>query len=719
MNICFDEVTKIFYLDTRHTTYAFFVNELFTLEHLYYGASIPHDDLRGICFRRPYSFAPYERRVGDCVSPDIFLQELPAANAGDYRAYALSLLDENGKYGCRMHYVSHAVYAGRRDMAELPCARGEGADSLEIVLKNKAETVEVRLIYVVWAEEDVIAKHIEIKNCCDREIHVLKAAAGVDLWGSDFDLVELYGTYHCERADVQRTPVKRGMQGSFSNKGASGHESNPFFALCAHNADENRGEVYGFNLMYSGNFKNEVQRDKNGNIRIVSGVSDYEFDWLLAPDETFCAPEVVMTFSESGLGGMSRNFHDFIRRHVIDPRFAFSSRPILLNTWEAFGFDIDEERILSLADRAKEIGAELLVVDDGWFRSSETEGLGDFCVCREKFPSGLGVLAEKVRAKGLRFGLWVEPEMVSRSSNLYQTHREWVICSDDVKYLGRSQLVLDMGNPAVIEYLYDRLCLILDEVRPDYLKWDMNRYISEAGSLLPVPQGEVMHRYVLGVYLLFRLITKRYPELLIETCAGGGGRFDLGMLYFSPQIWTSDNTDPFTRTDIQLGTSLAYPPSCMGSHLTRARVTGLNASEDFRYTAASFGLYGYELDPTELSAPERRRLSEFSRQYREEEAFVLKGDFYRLIGHGSGNFAAYLQVTKDKSRALFTLIQFLFVEEERSKIVRMRGLDTQARYRCSLDGKIYSGSVLMNLGLRIGDMEHQSGKAVRILFERV
>ena len=390
-----------------------------------------------------------------------------------------------------------------------------------------------------------------------------------------------------------------------------------------------------------------------------------------------------------------------------------------MNTWEAFYFDIGEEKVLDMADSAREMGAELLVVDDGWFRDNDQEGLGDWKVSEEKFPSGLKSLSDKLHRKGLGFGLWFEPEMVSLNSELYRKHPEWALGTCDEQYLGRGQLVLDMGNSDVVDYLFSRICACLDGVKIEYIKWDMNRYISESGSFHTANQGEVFHRHMLGVYELLRRVTERYPDILVETCAGGGGRFDLGMLYYSPQIWTSDNTDPFVRTDIQLGTSIAYPNSAISCHYTAAKVTGLCANTKFRYASAAFGPYGYELDPRTLSLEKRLRMKELTEELLAGENLMLQGDLYRLIHHEKGNFAAYMQVAKDKSRAVLTFVQYFYTAMEQTKVVRLKGLDRKGCYRCSLDGKEYHGDTLMHVGIRIPELMNKSGKAVRIFFERM
>lgn len=686
---------------------------------MYYGASVPEEDLRHLCPRQEYSFAPYSRATGPVVSPAVFFQELPTENSGDYRVCALALTDGQGQYGTRLRYVSHVVTQGRKALQGLPCAGGEGAESLEVLLADESGELEVRLYYVTYAVEDVLTRYMEIRNGGSGVIRIRKAGTALDLPGRDYELLELFGAYHHERAVVQRTPLKYGKQGSFSHKGASGHETNPFLALCRRGTTEDWGEAYGVNLVYSGNFENEVEVDKTGNTRLVTGISGYGFEWALEPGEIFTAPEAVFTYSAEGLGAMSRQFHDFIRRHIVPARFAFSHRPVVVNTWEAFGFAVDEEKILRLAAGAKELGAELLVLDDGWFRDDDSRGLGDWQVSEKKFPSGFPWLSARLHEMGLQFGLWFEPEMVNEDSGLYREHPDWVIGTDSERYLGRGQLVLDMGNPAVVDYLFSCLCRCLDDVAVEYIKWDMNRYISEAGSVFADNQGEVFHRYILGVYELLNRVTRRYPQILLESCAGGGGRFDLGMLCYAPQIWASDNTDPFVRTEIQLGTSLGYPNSVISSHFTAARVSGLNADMDFRFACAAFGVYGYELDPGALTAGRRRELREFTKEQAAWEELVLNGDLYRLLNRDGGNFAACMLVAKDRSRAVLTLVQYFYTAMEQTKRLRLRGLDRDGFYRCSLDGRVYRGAVLMNAGLRITGLVNGSGRAVRALLWRV
>lgn len=718
MSIIYRDEIKSFYLNTKNTTYAFFVNELGVLEHLYYGKALAADDLRHAASRRVYSFTPYRESVGNSVSPDSYLQEFPTANSGDYRIHAFSVKDGEGYFGARVSYRGHEVYSGRKPIDGLPFSRGKGAETLEIVLQNQSGELEVRLYYVVYAELDVIARYAEAVNRSDRSIELLKAGVAFDFYGHDFDCINLYGMYYCERSIVNRYPIHYGMQGNYSTKGASGHETNPFFALCEHNATEDSGEVYGFNFIYSGNFSNEIQVDKTGNTRAVIGIADEGFEWVLNPEESLTTPETIVTYTDCGIGAMSRNMHDFIREEILPPEFAYAHRPVVLNTWEAFYFDIDVKRVTEVGKRAKEMGAELVVIDDGWFRNNDREGLGDWKILREKFPNGIKEASDILHDQGLALGLWFEPEMISERSELYEAHPEWVMGTREEKYLSRNQMVLDMGNPEVVDYLTERIVDCLDGVRIEYMKWDMNRYISEAGSATLPNQGEVFHRYMLGVYELLGRIRKRYPQMLIEGCAGGGGRFDLGMLYYSPQIWTSDNTDPYHRTDIQTGTSLAYPASALSCHYTNSKDSGFVADSDFRFASAAYGSYGYEMDPTAISAEERERLAKLTEEQRRNEDLVLTGDLYRILNREAGEFTAYIQVSKDRSRAVFTFIQIAYSFFRLEVRVKLKGLREDAYYRSSADDKCYRGSVLMNVGLWMDGIGSKGGKAVRIYLEQ-
>ena len=712
-----NEKTQTFYLHTFNTTYALCVNETGDVEHLYYGARIPEEDIRHIRSRHCYSFAPYSERTGDTVSPSVYMREFPVANDGDFRPSALSLSDADGRFGARMSYCGYELRDGRLPIPQLPYSRDLNCESLSVRLCNAEKHIAAVLHYAVYPDCDAIVRYTQIINEGDREIKLQKVSSlCLDAEGHSFDLIELFGTYQYERGVVSRSPLKYGQLGACSRKGASGHQGNPFFAVCSPESNENSGEAYGFNLVYSGNFRNEIEVDERGNTRIVSGLSDCLFEYPLAAGGSFYSPEAVLVYSREGLGGMSRRMHDFVRTRIVDPKFSFSHRPVVLNTWEGCYFDVDENKLLSMADKAKEMGAELLVLDDGWFRANDAEGLGDWETDRKRFPSGLRALSEKLHSRGIKFGLWFEPEMVSKNSRLYSLHPDWTVGNGDEAYLGRSQLVLDMSRKEAVDYIFERMCAVLDGMEIEYVKWDMNRYITEAGTRAGA-QGAFFHNYMLGVYDLLSRITSRYPHILLETCAGGGGRFDLGMLYYSPQIWTSDNTDPYNRTAIQLGTSLAYPNSCIASHITQNVGSGLNADLAFRYATAVFGTYGYELHPDELTKEERAQLKRYAETYRENEDLILSGDLFRL--EQSPKFISYILVSKDKSRALCTFEQLFYNALDKTKVLRLRGLDKDAYYRCSLDGNTYSGAVLENVGLRIDELLAGTGRAFCIEFAKI
>lgn len=713
MQIYYQEETRTFYLNTRNTSYVFFVNELGDLEHLYYGKRIPNVDLRYLAYRHGYPFTPYFAETGACCAPDTYFREYPFGGSGDFRICAAEL---GGKDVCGMisQYVSHCIKKGDARIEGLPCAHG-GAESLEVTLSDCEKNIRIVLHYTVYPDCDAITRRAEIINCGRNAVRLIKAASlSLDLSGHDYERVDLAGTYMFERAVVQRNALSYGKIGSFSSKGCTGHHGNPFVALCARGADEENGEVYGFNLVYSGNYENEIEVSAKGNTRIVSGIGG-GLDQTLEAGRSFRTPEAVSVFSENGLGGMSRLFHDFIREHIVPRKWAYAHRPVVVNTWETCLFDVSEEKIMGMVRSAKEMGAEILVLDDGWFRPDDKQGLGDWKIDAEKFPSGLKKLSEKLHENGMGFGLWFEPEMVNPNSDLFREHPEYA-ANNGKGLLSRNQLVLDFSNRTVVDFVFEKMKSVLDGLQIEYLKWDFNRYITEpcgaAGK-----RGAFLHNYMLGVYSLLDRITRRYPNILIESCAGGGGRFDLGMLCYSPQIWASDNTDPFNRIAIQFGTSLAYPNSVISSHVTHGVVAGFPANLRLRSATSEFGPYGYEFNPDSICIEDRILLKNWKDEVCRREELMLRGDLYRLIAEDK--FVAYMLVSKDKTSALFTLIQYYFTAADEVKRVRLRGLNEKAFYRNSSDGKIYSGAVLMNAGLLLDGLVCAGGKAERIEFTQV
>ena len=705
MSIRFNEQSKIFHIQTQNTSYVFCVSDFDTLEHLYYGGKILDDDVKYISNRQIYAFHAHESRDSRKFSVASVGLEVSAFNSGDFRTPSL-VYDYEGELDCnRLRYRAYRIYKGRKPIDGLPYSRQtEGAETLEITLSDDGNKVELTLYYVVYAEEDVIARSQVLKNTGKGVMTVRKASSmSLDFYGMDFDVITLEGMYLYERAQISRAPLTRGVFQNNSLAGISSHNRNPFIALCARNADEDMGDAYGFNLLYSGNFCEEVSVSNLGDTRLIIGLDSTGFSWTLRAGESFATPEAVMTYSSQGIGGMSRNFHDHIRRNIIEREYAFMPRPIVINSWEAAYFSVTETSMLDLAKQALDCGADTVVLDDGWFRASTKTGLGDWRTDKERFPAGIKGLSEKIHAMGLKFGIWLEPEMVTEDSELYRAHPDWILSTAKVPLISRCQYILDLTREEVVNYVADRISEELQGVKLDYIKWDFNRYATEAGSSV-TPQGEVYHRQMLGAYKLLSVLKQRFP-VMFETCSGGGGRFDLGMLYYSPQIWTSDNTDPYARAYIQYGTSVAYPTSCISCHFTRGEFTsGRKSSYAFRYRVAEFGSYGYELNLSEFSAEDKAIFKGYSAEYRNDEDLNLDGDLYRLISPERDKYCAYIKVSKDKTKAKFTFLELNATGLCETLTLRLKGLDPSRAYKNGETGEILYGSTLMNVGIRIGDL---------------
>lgn len=706
MSIWFNEQERIFHLQTQNSSYVFCVVEHDALEHLYYGKKIPNDNIKHISNRQIYAHHAHESRDSRVFSASTVGLEISPFNAGDIRTPSV-VYDCDGKLDCnRLRYRAHKIYKGRTPLNGLPYSReSDEAESLEILLTDDEGCIEITLTYVVYASVDVIARSQKIKNVGGMSVSIQKwSSMCLDFYGADFDMVTLNGMYLYECAGLARVPLQRGVFKNESLTGTTSHNRNPFIALCAHNADEHSGETYGFNLLYSGNFAEEVSVGSLGDTRLIMGISDTGFCWSLKAGEEFVSPEAVLTYSEEGLGGMSRNFHDHIRQNIIEKEFAFSPRPIVINSWEASYFTVSEEKVLALAAQAKDCGIDTVVLDDGWFRPHDQKGLGDWRTETDKFPSGIKGLSEKIHALSLKFGLWLEPEMVNEDSELYRKHPDWILSTSKTPLISRFQYVLDLTRDEVVEYVANRISEELQGAEIDYIKWDFNRYVTEAGSY-QMPQGEVYHRQMLGTYKLLSALKNRLGNMLFETCSGGGGRFDLGMLFYSPQIWTSDNTDPYARVYIQYGASYAYPVSALSCHFTRGDcTTGRPSTYDFRYRVAAFGSYGYELDLSEYSAEDKAKFKQYSEQYRKDEDLNLSGDLYRLISPRTDHFCAYMKVSKDKNKAQLTFLELNATGFVESTTIKLKGLDPNKVYKNEETGAILHGATLMNVGLRIGDL---------------
>ncbi len=722
MHIFYYEERKTFQINTKNTTYAFCITNLDFIEHLYYGKRIDSGDFTLLSNRQVYTFASTINDEPRAFSESTMLTEISSDNSTDFREGSVCIVNPDETVGNRFTYKGHEIYEGRQALKGLPYSRqGKDAATLKLRLQDEEKGVLLDVYYVAYFETDVIARHIEITNMTSKPLRILKAQSlNLDIANSELDLIEPIGMYLYEFGQIQRNPLKRGIQGIKSNTNSTSHNANPLFMLCERNATEYMGEVYGFNLMYSGGFSNQIEVDRLGNTRIISGMNDNGFDYTLEKGENFVSPEGIMTFSDKGIGQVSRNFHDHIRAHIIPAEFVHSKRPVVVNSWEGSGMNVTEGNILDLVKGAKEVGADTVVLDDGWFRSTIEEGLADYVLDRKKFPNGLQELSKKIHEEGLQFGIWFEPECVAKNSEFIKTNGEDVLKTRKIPALSREQLVLDFTSDKVIDYIFKKMTDVLDGVQVEYLKWDYNRYIHEAGSK-NCPFGELNYRQTLGVYKLLSKVRERYPDLLIESCAGGGGRFDLGILYFSPQIWLSDNTDPFARAYIQYGASFGYPTSSLSCHLTKGRCTSQRESSlYFRYLVASMGVYGYELNVDEFTPAQKEEVKRYTDTYNENYLFSLDCDLYRIIDVNGDRYSAYVQVSKDKSKAMFTFIQINSKGFYENILVRLQGLDPNKTYIEEKSQKEYSGSMLMFGGIRMPNLFWiGSGGGYQLVFREV
>ena len=553
MSIVFDNEKRSFTLTTRNTVYQMQIGPLGYLLHLYYGrraeGCFDYLHLERDC---GFSPNPYELQDGRGWSLDTMPQEYSGANCGDFRLSAVNAETASGKLGADLRYVHHEIRPGKYTLEGLPAAFGSECEMLSVTLRDEATGMEVELLYGVFAEKDMITRAARIRNGGSAPIQLRKAASAcLDLPFGEWELVHFHGRHAFER-QFARQPLMNGIQTVSSKRGASSHQHNPFVILCEAETTEDTGACCGVMLMYSGNHRTDIELDQSGSVRVVSGINSEGFSWFLEPGEHFDTPEVLLTYSPAGFATLSQAYHRFLRENVCRHYIPLAERPILLNSWEAMYFDFDEDKLLGLACEAKELGVDMLVIDDGWFghRDDDRSSLGDWFPNTRKLPHGFDTLLRKIDGMGLKVGLWVEPEMVSEDSELYRAHPDWALRVPGRKpTLGRSQMVLDLSRPEIVNWLFDTLASLLRELPIAYIKWDMNRSITDlySASLPADRQGELSHRYVLGLYDLLDRLTKSFPDVLFEGCAGGGGRFDAGMMAYCPQIWCSDNTDPIAR----------------------------------------------------------------------------------------------------------------------------------------------------------------------------
>ena len=734
MSIRYDETRKLLTLETKHSTYQMQVDSYGFLHHLYYGRKVGSANMEYIIenYDRGFSGNPYEVRFDRTFSLDTFAQEYTSFGVGDYRINGLSVINGDGSYGADFRYVEHEIRQGKYSIPDMPAVYDNGgeAQTLVITLEDPVTCLRVKLYYGVFEDKDIITRSAEIVNNGQETVKLEKAASiCLDMPFGQWDLVHFHGR-HCMERQVERAPLIHSIQTIASKRGMSSHHHNPFVILCDRDANEDYGDCYGLMFMYSGNHKTEIEVDQLENVRVVMGIHDAQFLWTLTPGDSFHTPEVIMTFSHDGFTKLSHNYHEIIRHNVCRGKFKLARRPILINNWEATYFDFDKDQLLNIACQAAELGVELFVLDDGWFgsRNSDNEGLGDWFVNEQKLPGGLKPLIEEINGMGMKFGLWIEPEMVNEDSDLYRMHPDWAFSAPNRHpMMGRNQLVLDMSRKDVEDYLYDVISRLLDENRIEYIKWDMNRSLADVYSYrMPRErQGEISHRYVLGVYSLMERLTSNYPDVLFEGCSGGGGRFDAGILYYSPQIWCSDDTDPIERIKIQHGTSFAYPVSAMGAHVSASpnHQTGRTTPLKTRGVVAMSGTFGYELDLNKLSEEEkeevRGQIADFKRYY----WLIQDGLYYRLTNPERGSFYDVWQfVAPDGSESLVNMVVNSPQPNSALICVRLKGLEPDGIYVIEGQERQYSGRALMYGGYTFplvnGDYPSMQVHLIRVGTER-
>ena len=717
MSIRYDAEKKLFQLDTPNTSYVLGVKDSFGyLLHYYYGKRLNPGDVSYLARTEEPPYTP-DRNARDKLSfLDCAPFEYPTGGIGDFREHCLEIRTQSGYNAVELQYIGHRMIAGKPGLAGLPATFGteQECDSLEITLLDSILDLEVKLLYTAFRDVDVITRSVRVTNRGGREeaIYLTKVlSACLDMDNADYSLLTLHGSWARERR-MQYRKIGYGKQGSFSERGETSHQEHPFAALTSPNVTQTGGEVYAMHFVYSGNFELQAGLDQFDQVRLVMGINPYHFTWKLGAGESFQAPEVVLVYSDTGLGHMTRTFHDLYRNHLIRSAWRDRKRPILINNWEGTYFDFNTEKLLAIAAGAAKLGIEMLVMDDGWFgnRYDDNRALGDWFVNEEKLPGGLERLVGEVNKLGMKFGIWMEPEMISPDSDLYRAHPDWAIqVPGRAPGLARNQLVLDLTRQEVLEYVWGRMRAILDSANIAYVKWDMNRQLSDLGSarLTPDTQGELYHRYVLAVYELQERLHTHYPELLIENCSGGGARFDPGMLYYSPQIWCSDDTDAIERLSIQEGTALIYPLSTMGAHVsdcpnhTVGRVTPFQT----RGHVALAGTFGYELDITRLSAQEQEQIPQQVAMYHRYNDLIRTGDYYRLASYGENHqYDCWQVAAKDGAQVLVTFVQVLGRANCHSRRVKLQGLDPVARYQDEETRTVYGGDALMYAGLQIPNL---------------
>ncbi len=710
MNIRFNQQSNTFKLDTKGTSYVIKVTDGGFLTHLYYGSRLENDQLDHVLFniKRSLTTNPKEAAGRKSFSLDMFPLEYPAYGTGDFRPSALMVELPDGSTATDLRYIGHSIYRGKKMPEGLPAvyAATDEVMSLEILCRDPFSGLEVQLCYHIYEDSDAMTRSVRVKNTTGEPVYLRRVlSCAMDFTREDLDFVHFYGRHLSER-NFERLPVHHTRQRAESLRGASSAQENPFVMLAAPETTEHQGECWGFNFVYSGNFLAEVGVDQTGTTRFIMGIHPTDFSWKLEPGEVFCAPEVVLAYSADGFNALSAQFHKLYRTHLCRGKWRDLPRPVLVNSWEAAYFNYDKNTLIELAKAAAPLGIEMLVMDDGWFgrRKDISSSLGDWTVNEDKLDCTLTELVDEINAQGIKFGIWYEPEMISEDSELFREHPDWCLqVPGRARTLARSQLVLDMSRQEVQDYLFNQMERVLSSANIEYVKWDMNRNITEAWSAkLPADrQREIWHRYILGVYALLERLQSRFPDILWEGCASGGGRFDPGMLYYFPQIWASDDTDALERTRIQCGTSYAYPPSSISAHVSAVpnHKSLRNVSMETRGIVAMGGILGYELDLRKISDADRDAIRQQIKFYKENEALIRTGNYTRLeTPFGISNFSSWCFWDDRAQTLLVSCVQLHNVPNAPVKFIRLPMADEAAMYVDVQSGEEIHGSVLKHVG---------------------
>ena len=710
-SIVYNQDNNTFILNSNKTSYILKVLDSGHLAHLYWGRRLRSTNLDYVIRSRNWGSFLANTDNKENFMLESIPQEYPGYGATDLRSPALQLQFSDGTSATDFRYVSHKIYEGKNKLENLPATYTENNDeatTLEIVLKDTLKPVEIVLTYSVFKDFDAITRNVKVRNVGYEDVKILRVlSANVDFNDDDFDMIQLSGSWARERHFI-RQPLRSGSQSIESRRGASSHAQNPFIALARKDTTEIKGDIYGFSFVYSGNFLANVEVDMFYNSRVQIGINPFDFSWLLKENEEFQSPESVLVYSPNGMTGMSHIYHNLYGKRLARGEHRDKIRPILINNWEATYFDFNETSIKNIAKEASNLGMELFVLDDGWFgkRNNDDCSLGDWFVNEEKIKGGLGKLSKEINDMGLQFGLWFEPEMVCPVSELYEKHPDWCIhIPGRIRSEARMQLILDLSRDDVCDYIIETLSKVLSSASISYVKWDMNRNMTEIGSakLPPERQRELPHRYMLGLYRIMEELTTAFPHILFESCSGGGGRFDPGMLYYMPQTWTSDNTDAIERLKIQYGTSLVYPNVSMGCHVSAVpnhqvhRMTPLNT----RGVVAMSGNFGYELDITKLSDEEKEMIKEQIKNYKEIRETIQFGDYYRLSSPFEDNDVAWMFVSKDKKEVVVSFVRQSALPHPKFESLKLVGLEEDASYEVVGENKVFGGDELMYVGLNV------------------